>query len=236
MNSMKTPLWAMLLIAVAINTVAAAESDPPASPEVTAAMKAYLDRVQLWADGFYRTPKISYDPKTLKGRPFYYFCYGAAVSEVVIDTLTGECRLLRVDILHDTGRSINPAMDQGQIEGGFVQGMGWLTTEELVWDASGRLCTHSPSTYKIPVASDVPPEFHVKLYERGENVEDSIYRSKAVGEPPLMLALSVFFAIRDAVARVAEYRLSPRLNVPATPQEILNSVDELRERSGKALS
>ena len=197
---------------------------------------AYMARVQLWASGFYKTPKINYDPKTRTGRRFFYFSYGAAVSEVAIDTLTGENRLVRADILHDVGRSLNPAIDLGQVEGGFVQGMGWLTTEELYWDASGRLLTHGPSTYKIPVAGDVPPEFHAKLYERGENVEDSIHRSKAVGEPPLTLALSVFFAIRDAVASVADYRLSPRLNVPATPQEILNSVDELRERSGKAVS
>ena len=192
---------------------------------------AYMARVQLWASGFYKTPKLDYDARTRTGRRYSYFAYGAAVSEVAVDTLTGENRLVRTDILHDVGRSLNPAIDLGQIEGGFVQGMGWLTTEDLVWDASGRLCTHSPSTYKIPVASDVPPEFHVKLYERGENVEDSVYRSKAVGEPPLMLALSVFFAIRDAVASVAQYRLSPRLNVPATPQEILQSVDELHERS-----
>jgi xanthine dehydrogenase large subunit len=192
---------------------------------------AFMARVQLWADGFYRTPKISYDPKTLKGRPFYYFSYGAAVSEVAIDTLTGESRLLRVDILHDAGRSINPAIDIGQIEGGFVQGMGWLTSEELVWDGAGRLATHSPSTYKIPVASDVPAAFHTQLWQ-GENCEDSIYRSKAVGEPPLMLAISVFHAIKDAVAAVSDYRVSPRLNAPATPQEILGAVEDVRGRTG----
>ena len=141
--------------------------------------KAYFARVQLWADGFYRTPKIVYDPATLKGRPFYYFSYGAAISEVAIDTLTGESRVLRVDILHDTGRSINPAIDLGQIEGGFVQGMGWLTSEELFWDASGRLRTHSPSTYKIPTARDIPAKFNVRLWQR-ENREESIFRSKAV--------------------------------------------------------
>jgi len=197
---------------------------------------AYMARVQLWASGFYKTPKVDYDPSTRTGRRFFYFSYGAAVSEVAIDVLTGENRLVRADILHDVGRSLNPAIDLGQVEGGFVQGMGWLTTEELHWDASGRLDTHAPSTYKIPVASDVPPEFHAKLYERGENVEDNIYRSKGVGEPPLMLAVSVFFAIRDAVASVAGYRLSPKLNAPATPQEILNSVDELRGRAGMAAS
>lgn len=190
---------------------------------------AYMARVQLWADGFYRTPKISYDPVTLKGRPFYYFSYGAAISEVVIDTLTGESRVLRVDILHDTGRSLNPAIDLGQIEGGFIQGMGWLTSEELFWDAQGRLRTHSPSTYKIPTASDVPAQFNVTLWDR-DNREESIFRSKAVGEPPLMLAMSVLHALRDAVAATANGRLIPRLNAPATPQEILLAVEELGHR------
>jgi xanthine dehydrogenase large subunit len=192
---------------------------------------AYYARVQLWASGFYRTPKIHYDPKTLKGRPFYYFAYGAAVSEVAIDTLTGETKLLRADILHDVGRSLNPAIDLGQVEGGFVQGAGWLTSEELSWNERGALMTHAPSTYKIPVASDVPADFRVKLWSRGENAEDSIHRSKAVGEPPLMLAISVLQAIKDAVASVADYRLSPVLNAPATPEEVLRSVDELRARS-----
>ena len=195
------------------------------------ARMAYYARVQLWADGFYATPKIHYDPKTLKGRPFYYFAYGAAVSEVAIDTLTGETRLLRADILHDAGRSLNPAIDLGQVEGGFVQGMGWLTAEELWWDAKGRLMTHAPSTYKIPVASDVPSDFRVRLWDRGENVEESIHRSKAVGEPPLMLAISVFEAIKDAVASVGDGRASPVLNAPATPEEVLRAVDELRART-----
>jgi xanthine dehydrogenase large subunit len=195
------------------------------------ARAAYYGRVQLWASGFYRTPKIHYDPKTLKGRPFYYFAYGAAVSEVAIDTLTGETKLLRADVLHDVGRSLNPALDLGQIEGGFVQGMGWLTAEELWWNDQGRLMTHAPSTYKIPVASDVPADFRVKLWSRGENAEDSIHRSKAVGEPPLMLAISVFQAIKDAVAAVADHRASPRLNAPATPEEVLRAVDELRIRA-----
>jgi len=195
---------------------------------------AYLARVQLWASGFYKTPKIHYDPKTLRGRPFFYFAYGAAVSEVAIDTLTGETRLLRADILHDVGRSLNPAIDLGQIEGGFVQGMGWLTSEELWWDGRGKLMTHAPSTYKIPVASDVPADFRVQLWARGENVEDSIHRSKAVGEPPLMLAMSVFHAIRDAVASVSAYRLSPRLNAPATPEEVLRAVTEVKVRAAEA--
>jgi xanthine dehydrogenase large subunit len=188
--------------------------------------QAYFARVQLWASGFYKTPKIGYDPKTLKGRPFFYFAYGAAVSEVAIDTLTGECRLLRADILHDVGRSLNPALDIGQIEGGYVQGLGWLTTEELWWNEQGRLMTHAPSTYKIPVASDVPADFRVRLWD-GENVEDSIHRSKAVGEPPLMLAMSVFHAIKDAIAP-AESGVRHDLNAPATAPEILRVVERLR--------
>jgi len=189
---------------------------------------AYMARVQLSASGFYTTPKVGYDVKTLQGRPFYYFAYGAAVSEVAIDTLTGEMKVLRVDGLHDVGKSLNPAIDIGQIEGGFVQGMGWLTSEELVWDAQGRLRTHAPSTYKIPVASDVPKAFHMKIWERGENVEDSIFRSKAVGEPPLMLAISVFQAIRDAIAAAGDYRHTPLLDSPATPERILMTCNAVR--------
>jgi xanthine dehydrogenase large subunit len=189
---------------------------------------AWFGRVSLSATGFYQTPKISYNPKTLMGRPFYYFSYGAALAEVAIDTLTGETRLLRADILQDAGRSLNPAIDIGQVEGGFVQGMGWLTSEELWWDDKGRLRTHAPSTYKIPVAGDVPEAFNVRLYERGENVEDSIFRSKAVGEPPLMLAISVFHAIKDAVAAAAGYRVSPRLDAPATPERVLFAVAAAR--------
>ena len=194
---------------------------------------AYFARVSLSATGFYRTPKIGYDRKTWRGMPFYYFCYGAAVSEVVLDTLTGENRLLRVDILHDVGKSLNPAIDMGQIEGGFIQGMGWLTMEELWWNDKGKLMTHAPSTYKIPVASDVPPVFNVKIYESGINAEDSIYRSKAVGEPPLMLGISTFHAIRDAIASVADYQLSPHLDSPATAEKILMSVAELTARHTK---
>ena len=177
-----------------------------------AARLAHMNRVPLSATGFYRTPKIGYDPETLIGRPFHYFSYGAAVSEVAIDVLTGESRLLRVDALHDVGHSINPAIDRGQVEGGFVQGLGWLTTEELVWDRSGRLRTHAPSTYKIPVASDVPEHFDVRLYERGRNIEDTVHRSKAVGEPPLMLPISAFLAIKDAISAVAGYRLAVSLD------------------------
>jgi xanthine dehydrogenase large subunit len=191
---------------------------------------AWLGRVSLSATGFYRTPKIHYDRATFSGRPFYYFAYGASVSEVLIDTLTGEYRVLRADILHDCGRSLNPAIDLGQIEGGFIQGMGWLTTEELWWNARGELKTHAPSTYKIPVCSDVPLDFRVKLLESAPNREATIHRSKAVGEPPLMLALSVFHALKDAIASTGDGRQSPRLDAPATPEAVLLSIEELRAR------
>src|SRR5581483_3386831 len=177
------------------------------------ATEAYQARVPLSATGFYKTPKISWDREKASGRPFYYFAYGAACSEVTVDTMTGEMKVNRVDIRHDVGRSLNPAIDIGQIEGGFVQGMGWLTTEELVWDSAGRLMTHAPSTYKIPAASDVPADFRVALHDSGGNREDAIYRSKAVGEPPLMLAISVFSAITDAIASLKPAdRKSTRLN------------------------
>jgi xanthine dehydrogenase large subunit len=195
---------------------------------------AYAARVPLWAAGFYKTPKIHYDAKTLEGRPFYYFAYGAAVSEVAIDTLTGETRLLRADLLHDVGRSLNPAIDLGQVEGGFVQGVGWLTSEELVWDKDGRLATHAPSTYKIPVASDVPADFRVTLWAGGENAEDTIYRSKAVGEPPLMLAISVFHAIKDAVASAADAPGPVALDAPATPEAVLRAVEARKAQAAAA--
>lgn len=186
--------------------------------------QGYLDRVQLWSDGFYATPGLSWDKDKMFGRPFYYFAYGAAVSEVIIDTLTGEWKLLRADILHDAGKSLNPAVDIGQIEGAFIQGMGWLTTEELVWHpVSGKLTTHAPSTYKIPTANDCPPVFNCRLYE-AQNVEDSIHRSKAVGEPPLLLPFSVFFAIRDAVSAVAGHSIDPPLTAPATSEAILRTI------------
>jgi len=181
---------------------------------------AYANRIQLWSDGFYRTPKIHYDKATLSGRPFYYFAYGAACTEVAIDTLTGENRVLRVDILHDVGRSINPGLDIGQIEGGFVQGMGWLTTEELVWNAQGTLTTHAPSTYKIPTAGDVPAHFKVDLWPE-PNTEDNVFGSKAVGEPPLMLAISVFEALRDAVANARNDGQALHLDAPATAERVL---------------
>ena len=189
--------------------------------------KAYLARVQLWSDGFYATPKLYWDQAKLQGRPFYYYSYGAAVSEVVIDTLTGEMRVLRADALHDVGASLNPALDVGQVEGGFIQGMGWLTTEELWWNPGGKLMTHAPSTYKIPTVNDTPPDFRVKLF-KNRNAEDSIHRSKAVGEPPLLLPFSVFFAVRDAVASVGDYKVNPALNAPATSEEILKAVNAVR--------
>ena len=189
--------------------------------------EAYFGRISLSATGFYKTPKLDYDAENLQGRPFYYFCYGAAVSEVLIDTLTGESRITGVDILHDAGKSLNPAIYIGQVEGGFVQGAGWLTSEELVWDATGRLTTHAPSTYKIPTASDWPERFNVNLLSSGRNREENLYNSKAVGEPPLMLALSVFFAIRHAIESVREQGLA-NLQAPATPESILTALNQLK--------
>lgn len=190
--------------------------------------KAYMARVQLSAAGFYKTPKIHWDRDKGQGRPFYYFAYGASCAEVSVDTLTGEYMVERVDILHETGRSLNRAIDIGQIEGGFIQGMGWLTTEELVWDGKGRLATHAPSTYKIPLASDRPKIFNVTLADWAENTEPTVNRSKAVGEPPLMLGMSVLHALSDAVASVAEHKACPRLDAPATPERVLMAVERLR--------
>jgi len=184
---------------------------------------AWFDRVSLSATGFYKTPKINYDRDTFSGQPFFYYAYGAAVSEVIVDTLTGENRILRVDILHDCGDSLNPAMDLGQVEGGFVQGAGWLTSEEVCWNDKGELQTHAPSTYKIPTCSDLAPDFRVTLLENAANREDTIYRSKAVGEPPLMLAISVFHAIRDAIATDGDPL--PALDAPATPEAVLRAIE-----------
>jgi xanthine dehydrogenase large subunit len=192
------------------------------------AKKTYMARVSLSATGYYRTPKIAYDRATFSGRPFYYFAYGAAASEVEIDTLSGEYRVLRADLLHDVGSSLNPAIDIGQIEGGFVQGMGWLTTEELVWDDKGRLATHAPSTYKIPACSDLPADFRVALWPTNPNVEDTIHRSKAVGEPPFMLGISVFLALRDAVAACGRPGCRPPLDAPATPERVLFAIEAVR--------
>jgi len=189
---------------------------------------AYMDRVQLSAAGFYKTPEIHWDRASGKGQPFFYFAYGASCSEVEIDTLTGEYRVTRADVLHDVGRSLNPAIDRGQVEGAFIQGMGWLTTEELWWDDKGCLRTHAPSTYKIPLASDKPRHFDVRLAEWSENPKRTIKRSKAVGEPPFMLGISVFEAIGHAVASVADYKACPRLDAPATPERVLMAIERLK--------
>ena len=196
--------------------------------------QAYMARVQLWSDGFYATPGLSWNKQTMQGSPFFYFAYGAAVSEVVVDTLTGEWKLLAAHVLHDAGRSLNPAVDIGQVEGAFIQGMGWLTMEELVWhpnDGSakaGFLHTHAPSTYKIPTANDCPAVFDVRLWRdgtpAGDNRADTIFRSKAAGEPPLLLPFSVFYAIRDAVSAAGDHRVDPPLQAPATSEAILRAV------------
>jgi xanthine dehydrogenase large subunit len=186
-----------------------------------AAKLAYEHRISLSSTGFYKTPKLAWDRIRGAGRPFFYFAYGAAVTEVVIDRLTGENRILRADILHDAGASLNPALDIGQVEGGYVQGAGWLTTEELVWDTAGRLSTHAPSTYKIPACSDRPDIFNVALWE-AQNREDTIYRSKAVGEPPLMLGISAFLALSDAIAACGEGY--PALDAPATAEQVFAAI------------
>jgi len=191
---------------------------------------AHGSRVSLSATGFYRTPKIHWNKDSKLGRPFFYFAFGAAVAEVSIDTLTGETQLLRVDILHDVGSSLNPAIDLGQVEGGFLQGVGWLTSEELVWNTSGELRTHAPSTYKIPTARDWPAAAKVQLLAASPNNEDAIYRSKAVGEPPLMLGMSVFHAIRDACAACGAAEALPTLTAPATPEAVLRAIHAFPER------
>jgi xanthine dehydrogenase large subunit len=189
---------------------------------------AYLARVPLWSDGHYATPGLSWDRQAMQGHPFHYYAYGAAVSEVIVDTLSGEWKLLRADLLHDAGNSLNPAIDTGQVEGAFIQGMGWLTTEELVWHPdSGLLVTHAPSTYKIPTANDGPAVFNTRLYGH-PNRHDTVHRSKAVGEPPLLLPFSVFFAIRDAVSAAGGHRTDPPLQAPATPEAILRAVTAVR--------
>lgn len=194
---------------------------------------AYLQRISLSATGFYRTPKVHYDREAATGRPFYYYANGAAVSEVIVDTLTGEYRVERVDICHDVGRSLNPALDIGQIEGGFIQGMGWLTSEELAWNAQGALLTVGPATYKIPAIGDTPTQFNVELLPDSPNAEATIFRSKAVGEPPLMLAISVWSALRDAAASLADYRLQPPLDTPATPERVLVACEAMRQQASQ---
>ena len=192
----------------------------------------WRERVSLSATGFYRTPDIEWDGEAMRGRPYYYFAYGACVAEVAVDTLTGENRVLRADLLQDCGASLNPAVDLGQIEGAFVQGMGWLTTEELWWDGAGRLRTHGPSTYKIPGSRDVPPAFDVRILEGAPNPAPTIFRSKAVGEPPLMLALAVWLALRDAISSLADHRLFVALDAPATPERVLAAIEDIRARAG----
>jgi xanthine dehydrogenase large subunit len=199
------------------------------------AQAAHAGRISMSSTGYYRTPKIHWDRATLSGRPFFYFAYGAAVAEVAVDTLTGETRMLRVDILHDAGRSLNPAIDIGQVEGGFLQGAGWLTSEELWWNARGELKTHAPSTYKIPTARDWPLDARVQLLEHSPNPEDTIFRSKAVGEPPLMLGMSVFHAIRDAIAGCGEVARVP-LDAPATPEAVLRAIDAIRHSKQAVMS
>jgi xanthine dehydrogenase large subunit len=189
---------------------------------------AYMGRVSLSSTGFYKTPKIHYDRATGKGRPFFYYATGAAVTEVLIDTLTGEYKNLRTDILQDVGHSINPAIDIGQIEGAFIQGQGWLTTEELVWNEQGRLLSNNPATYKIPAINDAPEDFRVALVPDAPNREHTIYNSKAVGEPPFMLGISVWAALKDAIASVNDYKTNPVLDTPATPERVLFAVEALK--------
>ncbi|WP_454913298.1 xanthine dehydrogenase molybdopterin binding subunit [Stutzerimonas chloritidismutans] len=191
--------------------------------------QAYFGQVSLSSTGFYRTPKIYYDRSQARGRPFYYFAYGAACSEVIVDTLTGEYRMLRSDILHDVGASLNPAIDIGQVEGGFVQGLGWLTMEELVWNDKGKLMTNGPASYKIPAVADMPLDLRVKLVENRKNPEDTVFHSKAVGEPPFMLGISVWCAIKDAVASLADYKVQPKIDAPATPERVLWGVEQMRK-------
>ena len=191
--------------------------------------EAYLNRISLSSTGFYSTPKINFDKKKFHGRPFLYFCYGASVTEVTIDTLTGENIVDRVDILHDAGNAINPALELGQIEGGFVQGQGWLTIEEIKWKSNGQITTFSPSTYKIPAVSDVPKKFNVEIFKEGKNKENVVNKSKTTGEPPLMLAMSVFFAIKDAIASTSNYKKIPVIDAPATPEKILMSINRLKK-------
>ena len=190
--------------------------------------EAYLNRISLSSNGFYSTPKINFNKKKFYGRPFLYFCYGAAVTEVTIDTLTGENIISKVDILQDAGNAINPALELGQIEGGFVQGQGWLTMEEVKWKANGQITTFSPSTYKIPAVSDIPKKFKVEIYKEGKNKEEVANKAKTTGEPPLMLAMSVFFAIKDAIASTSNYKKIPQLDAPATPEKILLSISRLK--------
>ncbi|MCY1407594.1 putative xanthine dehydrogenase subunit D [compost metagenome] len=198
--------------------------------------QAYFAQVSLSSTGFYKTPKIYYDRSQARGRPFYYFAFGAACCEVLVDTLTGEYKMLRTDILHDVGASLNPAIDIGQVEGGFVQGMGWLTMEELVWNAKGKLMTNGPASYKIPAIADMPIDLRVKLVENRKNPEQTVFHSKAVGEPPFMLGIAAWCAIKDAVASLADYKAQPQIDAPATPERVLWGVEQMKklQRPAKA--
>jgi xanthine dehydrogenase large subunit len=195
----------------------------------TLAQQAWMGQVSLSSTGYYKTPKIFYDRSQARGRPFYYFAFGAACTEVIIDTLTGEYKMLRTDILHDVGASLNPAIDIGQVEGGYIQGVGWLTTEELVWNAKGKLVTNGPAGYKIPAVADVPLDLRIKLVENRRNPEDTVFHSKAVGEPPLMLGIAAWCAIKDAVASLADYRHAPNIDAPATPERVLWGCEQMRK-------
>jgi len=190
---------------------------------------SYIKQVSLSSTGFYKTPGIYFDREKGQGNPFYYFAYGMSVSEVEIDILTGQHKLLRTDIIHDVGDSINEGIDKGQVEGGFIQGMGWVTTEELKWDKNGNLLTHSPDTYKIPTVNDIPVDFRVELLKNVPN-EGTIRRSKAVGEPPFMLAFSVWLAIKDAISAVKDHKEEPEFSLPATAEQILNSIENLKNK------
>lgn len=195
----------------------------------TLAQQAWMGQVSLSSTGYYKTPKIYYDRSLAKGRPFYYFAFGAACTEVIVDTLTGEYKMLRTDILHDVGASLNPAIDIGQVEGGYIQGVGWLTTEELVWNAKGKLMTNSPAGYKIPAVADMPADLRVRLVENRKNPEDTVFHSKAVGEPPFMLGIAAWCAIKDAVASLGDYRYQPKIDAPATPERVLWGCEQMRQ-------
>ena len=200
----------------------------------TLIQQAYFGQVSLSSTGYYKTPKIFYDRSQARGRPFYYFAFGAACAEVIVDTLTGEYKMLRTDILHDVGASLNPAIDIGQVEGGYIQGAGWLTMEELVWNAKGKLMTNGPASYKIPAVADMPLDLRVTLVENRKNPEDTVFHSKAVGEPPFMLGIAAWCAIKDAVASLANYRVQPDIDAPATPERVLWGCEQMRKHAQQA--
>ncbi|WP_017707425.1 molybdopterin cofactor-binding domain-containing protein, partial [Pseudomonas syringae] len=198
-------------------------------PFAELAQQAWMGQVSLSSTGYYKTPKIFYDRSQARGRPFYYYAFGAACVEVIVDTLTGEYKTLRTDILHDVGASLNPAIDIGQVEGGYIQGAGWLTTEELVWSDKGKLMTSGPASYKIPAVADMPLDLRVTLVENRKNPEDTVFHSKAVGEPPFMLGIAAWCAIKDAVASLGDYRHQPNIDAPATPEKVLWGCEQMRQ-------